>query len=93
MVLLGAYGMALVRTVSRSLQRMIDMVEDIAQGEGDLTKRLQVESRDELGDLAKWFNSFLDKLHGVISEVATSAQHVASASEELSATPQPWPKR
>ena len=84
-LVLGAYGMTMVRTVSRSLQRMIDMVEDIAQGEGDLTKRLQVESSDELGDLAQGFNSFLDKLHGVISEVATSAEQVASASEEMSA--------
>jgi methyl-accepting chemotaxis protein len=85
-LLLGVYGAALIRTVSRSLKRVIQMVQDVAEGEGDLTKRLQVESRDELGELAKWFNTFVDKLHGVISEVARSAEQVASASEEISAT-------
>ena len=64
------------------------MVQDIAEGDGDLTKRLAVESRDELGELANWFNSFLDKLHERGFKVAQNAEHVASASEQLSATSQ-----
>jgi len=84
-VLLSLYGLALVRTVSQSLQRVIFMVRDVAEGEGDLTKRLEIASQDELGELALWFNRFMDKLHALVSQVAGSAERVASASEEMSA--------
>jgi methyl-accepting chemotaxis protein len=85
-LLLIAFGAALVRNVSKALTNMIAMVKDVAQGEGDLTKRLQAGSQDELGELAKWFNTFLDKLHRIIAQVAATAEHVASASEELSSS-------
>ncbi|MFZ1931138.1 MAG: HAMP domain-containing methyl-accepting chemotaxis protein, partial [Candidatus Sulfotelmatobacter sp.] len=68
------------------LHSMIHMVKDLAEGEGDLTKRLGVVTHDELGELAKWFNTFLDKIHGIISNVAGTAEQVASASEELSSS-------
>jgi methyl-accepting chemotaxis protein len=85
-VVLCLYSLALIRTVSQSLRRVINMIQDIAERDGDLTKRLQVESHDELGELAKWFNSFMEKLHKVVLKVAQSAEQVASASEEISAT-------
>jgi methyl-accepting chemotaxis protein len=88
MLLLCLLSVALVRAVSVSFRRMIDMLQDIAEGDGDLTKRLVVESGDELGELAKWFNGFLDKLHSVVAQVAENADHVASASVQLSATSQ-----
>jgi methyl-accepting chemotaxis protein len=87
-LILSVMSVMLVRTISGSLRGMIDMVQDIAEGNGDLTKRLAVESQDELGELATWFNSFLNKLHDVVSQVAENAEHVASASEQLSATSQ-----
>jgi methyl-accepting chemotaxis protein len=85
-VLLILYALALVRTVSQSLRRVIVMVRDVAEGEGDLTKRLEIASQDELGELASWFNRFMDKLHALVSQVAGSAEHMASASEEIAAT-------
>ena len=85
-VLLVVWGVALVRSVSRALHSMIYMVKDLAEGEGDLTKRLGIVTHDELGELAKWFNTFLDKIHGIISHVAGTAEQVASASEELSSS-------
>jgi methyl-accepting chemotaxis protein len=85
-VLLVVWGVALVRSVSRALHSMIYMVKDLAEGEGDLTKRLGIVTHDELGELAKWFNTFLDKIHGIISDVARTAEQVASASEELSSS-------
>jgi methyl-accepting chemotaxis protein len=87
-LLLIVWGLALVRSVSRALKNMIGMVKDLAEGEGDLTKRLEIVSRDELGELAKWFNTFLDEIHHIISQVAGTAEQVASASEVLNTTSQ-----
>ena len=85
-VLLVVWGLVLVRSVSKGLNSMVIMVKDLAEGEGDLTKRLEVVSRDELGELAKGFNTFLDKIHGIVSQVAATAEQLASASEELSSS-------
>lgn len=62
------------RGVTRPLLGLAAMLEDIAQGEGDLTRRLTYERRDELGRLALAFNRFLDKLQPVIGKVQESAQ-------------------
>lgn len=83
-LLLIAFGAALIRSVSKALKSTIDMVRDVAEGEGDLTKRLNVNSQDELGELANWFNIFLEKLHNIITQVAETARRVAGACEELS---------
>jgi nitrate/nitrite-specific signal transduction histidine kinase len=85
-LLLVVWGLALVRSVSNALNKMIGMVKDLAEGEGDLTKRLEIATHDELGELARWFNSFLEKVHHIISQVAETAEQVASASEELSSS-------
>ena len=74
MVLL-AYGLA------KPARQLVAMLDDIAKGEGDLTKRLNVERADELGDIARGFNAFLDKLQGMIREVVGSVQQVTDASE------------
>ena len=75
-----------MRSVSKGLNSMVTMVKDLAEGEGDLTKRLEVVSRDELGELAEGFNTFLDKIHNIVSQVAATAEQLASASEELSSS-------
>jgi methyl-accepting chemotaxis protein len=49
---------------------MVVNFRDIAEGEGDLTKRITIESKDEIADLAQWFNIFLEKLQGIISTIA-----------------------
>ncbi len=87
-LLLIVWGLALVRSVSKALHSMIRMVKDLAQGEGDLTKRLEIVGRDELGELAKWFNTFMDQIHHIISQVSGTAEQVANASEALNLTSQ-----
>jgi methyl-accepting chemotaxis protein len=86
--LLVVWGLALVRSVSKALSNMLNMVKDLAEGEGDLTKRLEIVTHDELGELAKWFNTFLDEIHHLISQVSGTAERVARASEELNTTSQ-----
>jgi methyl-accepting chemotaxis protein len=69
--------------VTRSLREMIVSVQDIAKGEGDLTKRIEIESKDEIAELAGWFNTFLDKLQGIITQLAENAGLVNNASDQL----------
>ena len=67
--------------IAKPLREMVAMLDDIAQGEGDLTRRLDVDRVDELGAIAKGFNTFLSKLQSMISQVVDSVQKVSDASE------------
>jgi len=77
----------IARRISRPIQKAGAMLKDIAEGEGDLTRRLEVATSDELGEMAKWFNTFIGKLQAIIGQVSQNAGQVAgSAAEEMSAT-------
>jgi len=67
--------------IARPLKQMVTMLDDIAQGEGDLTRRLTSDRSDELGSIAKGFNTFLAKLQAMITQVVTSVQSVSDSSE------------
>ncbi|UWF48421.1 methyl-accepting chemotaxis protein [Pseudomonas sp. N3-W] len=67
--------------IARPLKQMVAMLDDIAQGEGDLTRRLTSDRVDELGSIAKGFNTFLAKLQAMITQVVTSVQSVSDSSE------------
>ncbi len=73
-------------SVLKPLAQMMSISRDIAQGEGDLTKRVPDEGTDEIATLGKYFNEFIAKLQGMIKKVAHVTDKVASASVELSAT-------
>lgn len=64
------YGM---RRSLRGIYQAVNMLKDIAQGEGDLTKRLTVTGRDEIAEMATWFNTFVAKLQEMIHQVIVSA--------------------
>jgi len=51
------------------IRTVVARLKDIASGEGDLTQRIVLQRDDEIGELAKWFNNFLDKLQSTISQV------------------------
>ncbi|MCG8615579.1 MAG: methyl-accepting chemotaxis protein [Desulfobacterales bacterium] len=70
--------------VTRPIKNTIEMIRDIAQGEGDLTKRLVVKTRDEIGELSTWFNQFIEKLQDLIKEVSENATTVDTASTHFS---------
>lgn len=71
------------RSVTTPLKNVVEMIKDIAEGEGDLTKRLDVSSNDEVGDLAHWFNEFIQKLQSIITNIAGNADTLNGSSEEL----------
>lgn len=74
------------RTITGPVKEVVDSIEDIAQGNGDLTKRLPIHGNNEVGDLCHGFNAFVGKLHGIISQVSDSAVLLASSSSELQAS-------
>ncbi len=75
------------RTVT-PIRNMLDNLNDIAQGEGDLTKRLQVRGDDEIAQLGQAFNRFVDKLQRIIRDVTTATHEVQDASGSIHAQTQ-----
>jgi len=73
-VLAGVIAYVLARSIAIPVQQTANMLKDIAEGEGDLTRRLDVLTSDEVGSLAQYFNLFLDKLQGIIGNIATTRQ-------------------
>lgn len=73
----------LLKYLMRPMQRLSDAIKDIAQGEGDLTKRLVVENNDEFGELSHHFNMFIEKIHGSIEQVRTSTIQLERSVENL----------
>jgi methyl-accepting chemotaxis protein len=69
-----------VRRINKSLSSVTHMVKDIAQGEGDLTKRLDDSGKDEFAELSHWFNVFLQKLNDILSKVSSDTRQLSSAS-------------
>lgn len=71
--------------VVKPLKTLLERMEDISHGEGDLTARVEVLSTDESGQLGKSLNYFLEKMQQTISQIAGSTVQVSAAAEELSA--------
>ena len=80
---------ALVRgEVSRPIQHVANGLRDIARGEGDLTKRIEHASRNEIGAMAQWFNEFADKLSLIIAQVREATDAVSAAAAQVSSSAQ-----
>lgn len=71
------------RNIARPIRHAVAGLRDVAQGEGDLTQRLETKSKDELGDLAKWFNKFVERIQRIISEIAGNAIKLNTSADGL----------
>ena len=71
------------QSITRPVNSLVEVAQDIAQGEGDLTKRLSTSETGELGELSSWFNSFLTRLSGLIIEIKDFANNIEHASKEI----------
>lgn len=83
LVLLFAISLPTATLMNGNLQRVINPLKDIAQGNGDLTIRLQANGRDEIGDLVYWFNNFIEKLHGLIKQVVEISVPLNLSAEQI----------
>jgi methyl-accepting chemotaxis protein len=71
-------------SILKPLKQIVAVLGELSEGDGDLTRRLNIAARDETGQLALSFNRFVDKLHGIISEVKKSATAVSESAGNLS---------
>ena len=80
---LGVFGYLLMAQLVRPVVVLTSMLREIASREGNLTLRLRVRQKDEIGDLAQYFNTFIDAIQVIIQEVASRIKTLATASGQL----------
>ncbi len=74
--------------VVKSINEVMLGLKDVSEGDGDLTKRIKESSKDESGQLAKYFNIFIGKVETIISQVKSAAGQLAAATDEVSTSAQ-----
>lgn len=83
-VLLFVVAIPISNAIRYNLRDIIESMKNIAQENGDLTVRLSTNSTDDFGDLVYWFNNFIEKLQGVISDVVQTALPLADTATKIS---------
>jgi methyl-accepting chemotaxis protein len=83
LIILVAVAWSTSRSIRTAVVGLLHSLKDIASGEGDLTRRIEKTSQDEIGDVVDWFNQFVDKLHRSIGEVVRSTRPLTSVSDDL----------
>lgn len=76
-------GFLLMKNLSFSVEKMSVMFKDMAKGQGDLTKRLHVTGLNEVGELAFWFNGFMDDLEGIVGHVRETSLELHRSIEQV----------
>jgi len=72
------------KSITRPINDAVLGLKDIAEGEGDLTMRLNAEYKDEIGEMGFWFNTFIEKLQGIVKQIAQNSEGVGDNSAQLS---------
>ena len=87
-VILALNGWLVARGITRNIERVSDNLHEIASGEGDLTRRLQAGSKDEIGQMVAHFNTFMDKLQSIIQELVRHSRKVGTSADEVASIAQ-----
>ena len=69
--------------ITTPLRHVVAALNDIANGEGDLTQRLKIESQDEVGDVSKAFNHFVERIQELVAQVGNVSQRIFTETESL----------
>jgi methyl-accepting chemotaxis protein len=83
LALIVVLALLVARGIVRPLRQVVTAMEDIAGGDGDLTRRLEVDGADELGQLARAFNHFADQVHALVQHLLSSAHTLNEAATDL----------
>ncbi|UJF34356.1 methyl-accepting chemotaxis protein [Paenibacillus hexagrammi] len=84
LLIAAVIGLIMIRTL-RPLRRVADQLQDIASGDADLTVRIDLTSKDEIGAVAGAYNLMVEKLQTLLLQARTTASHVAASSEQMMA--------
>ncbi len=85
-ILAVIFTAVLVHLVIKPIREVINRIKNIAQGDGDLTQRMEVRSQDEMGQLATEFNVFIDNIHGIVKQVSTNCADMANSMQRMLST-------
>lgn len=69
--------------IVRPINATVTALKDISEGDGDLTQRIAIQSQDEIGELAKWVNTFIARLNKIIVHIGIDSETVSASAEEL----------
>lgn len=74
------------KSVLKPLDMLIQIMKNIADGEGDLTKRININRNDEIGELSRWFDIFIANINDIVRSVGDTSKNVKLTSEQISNT-------
>ena len=77
------FWLIIKRLITRPVNELVLTTIDIARGESDLTKRIEVKSNDELGELSNWFNVFLERLNKLVLGIKENASNISHSTNNL----------
>ncbi|MBN2406355.1 MAG: HAMP domain-containing protein [Elusimicrobia bacterium] len=72
-----------VGTIVKPINQMVGFFKNVAEGEGDLTRRIDITTADELSDLGKWFNHFITNLEKDMLQIREASELLAASSKEI----------
>ncbi len=79
----GFVGLILSNTITKPILKVSNLLNEIAEGDGDLTQRLDIKTNDEIADVSKNFNVFSENLNKLISNIKKSSESLASTGSTL----------
>ncbi|MGF1909386.1 methyl-accepting chemotaxis protein [Vibrio kasasachensis] len=80
-LIIATIALVIVKKALLPLTRLTESMKDLAEGNGDLTKRIEVKTNDEIGQLASQVNAFISKLQEIVNDIAGSSQNLGNQSE------------
>jgi len=84
MLIIGFFIYFASKSITKPINDAVIGLKDIAEGEGDLTMRLNAQYKDEIGEMGFWFNIFIEKLQNIVKQIAQNSESVGVNSSQLS---------
>jgi methyl-accepting chemotaxis protein len=78
----------IIISIAKPLKNFLTIVKDISEGEGDLTKRLDIKSKDEIGEVSVYFDKFIGNIENMVIQIKDSAVTLSASTVEISSSSQ-----